>query len=30
MIFMADVTIVCIGEDGRPTRLPAVIRRNLH
>lgn len=30
MIFTADVTIVCIGEDGRPTRLPAVIRRNLH
>jgi len=28
MIFTADVTIVCIGENGRPTRLPASIRPN--
>ena len=30
MIFTADVTIVCIDENGRPTRLPASIRRNVH
>jgi len=30
MIFSADVTVVCIGANGQPTRLPAMIRRNLH
>jgi acyl-CoA thioester hydrolase len=26
MLFSADVTIVCIGEDGKPARLPAKLR----
>lgn len=29
MIFAAAVTVVCIGANGQPTRLPAMIRRNL-
>ncbi|WP_420861114.1 tol-pal system-associated acyl-CoA thioesterase [Algirhabdus cladophorae] len=28
-IFAAQVTVVCIGANGQPTRLPAMIRRNL-
>lgn len=30
VLFSALVTVVAIGESGQPTRLPAVIRRNLH
>lgn len=30
LLFEAEVTVVCIGEDGAPARLPANIRRQIH
>lgn len=30
LLFQAEVTVVCIGEDGAPARLPANIRRQIH
>ncbi len=30
LLFTALVTVVAINEAGQPTRLPAIIRRNLH
>lgn len=30
LLFRAEVTVVCIGADGAPARLPANIRRQIH
>ena len=30
LLFRAEVTVVCIGADGAPARLPANIRRRIH
>ncbi|SFA89419.1 acyl-CoA thioester hydrolase [Poseidonocella pacifica] len=29
-LFQAEVTVVCLGPEGQPVRLPAEIRRSLH
>jgi len=30
LLFQAEVTVVCVGADGAPARLPANIRRQIH
>lgn len=30
LLFQAEVTVVCLGESGQPTRLPAKLRQMLH
>lgn len=30
LLFQAEVTVVCVGENGAPARLPAKIRRQIH